>query len=102
MDLRSADSMHIDRPQIQPLRSVNDGDAVRRFIDIYSDDVQSSDVILPSGEIFSNAHHLTVNGGQYYSGQFLLQQPLHQGNYLSQPFTLGRSNLLSGVHRIRE
>lgn len=52
--------------------------------------------ILPSGEMFSNAHHLVLNGGHYYSGQIILQQPTHQGKYLSLPFVAhGKLNLLS-------
>ena len=37
-------------------------------------------LILSSGEMFSNAHDLTINGGYYYSGQILIQQPPSQGN----------------------
>ena len=53
-------------------------------------------LILPSGEMFSNAHHLVLNGGHYYSGQIFLQQPTHQGKYLSLPFVAhSKLNLLS-------
>ena len=47
-------------------------------------------------EMFSNAHDLTINGGNYYNGNTFIQHASSQGKYFLQPFVAyGKFSLLN-------